>query len=94
MDKPEAVRLLKETSNRAIEKSKYCDNLGMQAMYLSDAADFLRIADLLESENEKTHRDCRAASFASRLDSAARDDIPRDVWNFLFPNLGKSSPRD
>lgn len=85
MNKSEAIASLKETSKRAIEKKKEwpCD-LGMQAMYLSDAGDYLRIADLLTTENENTHPDCRAARFAARLDTGARDFIPRDVWNFLF----------
>jgi len=86
MTKEEAVESLKLTSKRALEKTKEWPNdLGQQAMYLSDAADYLRIADYLEAENEKTHRDCTAAALAARLDSGARDFIPRDVWNFIFP---------
>ena len=48
-------------------------------MFLSDAGDYYSIAACLHRDDQK-----RAYDKASRLDTAARDGIPGDVWDYLL----------
>ncbi len=80
----DAIIALKHIAEQTKNKQQDCPNdISMQSMYLSDAGDYLRIASFLERNEVK-----KAAKYAANLDTAAREEIPGDVWDFLRSQLG------
>jgi hypothetical protein len=69
-----AIKRLREEA-QAVLGGKYAD---LHDMYLSDADDMEAILGLLKDGNSK-----RALDQASRMDTAAREEIPMLVWDFL-----------
>jgi len=74
----DAVAVMKYVAEETKNKANEDKDISMQSMYLSDAGDYLRIASFLQRNELK-----RAAEKATTMDTAAREVIPEEIWDFL-----------
>lgn len=74
-----AIEAMKKLAKRTQKEGNDNIDLSMQAMYLSDAGDYLSIASMLQEGNVK-----KAREHARNLDTAARECIPDNVWKLFL----------
>lgn len=77
------VQKLIDTMQKAAEakfaQAKKQTEADMMAMYAADARDMFKIAEMMQDGNYEAAR-----TKADRMDTAARDEIPEEVYNFLM----------
>lgn len=79
-DKKEAANALREMSREYQWDGPEKD---MKAMYVQDRKNFREVASLIRKGDFS-----QAMDKASRMDTAAREHIPPDVWDFLVRRSG------
>ena len=72
------IDLMREAADAKFAQAKKQDEAGMMAMYASDADDMFKIVRMLKEGNTLA-----AYEKACNMDTAARDEIPDKVYEFL-----------
>lgn len=74
------INLMQKAAERKFaEAKKEQKDPGMMAMYAGDARDMFKIAELMQDGNMSA-----AGKKAWDMDTAARDEIPEEVYEFLL----------
>jgi hypothetical protein len=71
-------RIMQDAAEAKFAMAKYQKDAGMMAMYAGDARDMFDIAAKMEAGNFVA-----AMRQAQSMDTAARDEIPTEVYKFL-----------
>jgi hypothetical protein len=72
------INLMQKAAESKFAEAKEQKEAGMMAMYAADARDMFRIAELMQDGNMSA-----AGKKAWEMDTAARDEIPDKVYEFL-----------
>jgi hypothetical protein len=72
------IDIMQKAAERKFAQAKKQDDPGMMAMYAGDAEDMFRIAKIMQDGDHPA-----AYEKARNMDTAARDEIPDDVYRFL-----------
>ena len=72
------ITLMQKAAERKFAQAKKENDAGMMAMYAGDARDMFKIAELMQDGNMSA-----AGKKAWDMDTAARDEIPDKVYEFL-----------
>jgi hypothetical protein len=73
------VTLMQKSAEQKFAEAKKEKDAGMMAMYAADARDMFKIAELMRDGNFNA-----AGRKAWDMDTAARDEIPDKVYEFLM----------
>lgn len=73
------INTMQKAAQRTFDKAKKEKDAGMMAMYAADARDMFKIAELMQDGNYGA-----ALRKARVMDTAARDEIPDKVYEFLW----------
>jgi hypothetical protein len=69
---------MQKSAERKFAEAKKEKDAGMMAMYAADARDMFRIAEMMQDGNMSA-----AGKKAWDMDTAARDEIPEEVYEYL-----------
>jgi len=72
------ITLMQKSAERKFAEAKKQKDAGMMAMYAADARDMFRIAEMMQDGNMSA-----AGKKAWDMDTAARDEIPEEVYEYL-----------
>jgi hypothetical protein len=74
---------MQKAAERKFAQAKRQDDPGMMSMYAGDAEDMFKIAAIMKDGDHPA-----AWSKARNMDTAARDEIPDEVYKFLREEAG------
>ena len=72
------INIMQKAAESKFAEAKKQDDPGMMSMYASDAEDMFKIAEIMQDGDHPA-----AYEKARNMDTAARDEIPDEVYKFL-----------
>ncbi len=77
------INIMQKAAERKFAQAKEQDDPGMMSMYAGDAEDMFKIAAIMQDGDYPA-----AYEKAGNMDTAARDEIPDKVYEFLEEEAG------